>query len=63
MENKQAQQFFIFKEPAPDDVIFFHSDDWCYWGDLSIAEQIQIEGRNYRVIPFESPEWNKLHEQ
>lgn len=52
-------------EPAPDDVVIFTEsgleDDWCYWGDLSYGEKIEIESRDYRIVKFQSDEWKKLH--
>lgn len=57
----------VWSEPAPDDIVLFTgselNDDWCYWGDLSIGDKIDMESRDYRIVKFESEEWKKLHEQ
>ena len=53
--------------PGPDDIVLFVEsgsgfDEWCYWGDLTLVEQIELEGRDHRIIKFETEEWMKLHE-
>lgn len=51
----------IYKPPGPDDIVLFvESEDWCFYGDLSGSDQVEIESRDYVIVKYGSLQWNEL---
>lgn len=53
-----------YRPPSPDDIVLFvESEDWCFYGDLSGGDQVEIESRDYVIVKYETLQWGELVKQ